>query len=93
MQIEREDLANRYELLRGSDARRGGVYLELWDRPSSALALWAFYFDADGSFEFARYRTDISAEVETWFQSEARRLLPHAELPDTHDLDHNRASG
>jgi hypothetical protein len=70
------DVAERYEMLRGSDVSRGGMYLELWDRGSGELALWAFYFDADGSLEFTRYRSDVPLEVETWFQQEARRLLP-----------------
>jgi hypothetical protein len=67
----------RYETVMGSDVARGGMYLELWERgPSRELALWAFYSDADGSFEFERYRTDVSAEVEAWFHREARRRLP-----------------
>ena len=36
----------------------------------------AFYSDADESFEFERYRADVSREVEAWFQAEARRRLP-----------------
>ena len=68
--------AERYELVMGSDVPRGGMYLELWDRPSGRLALWAFYSDADGSFEFTRYRDDVTPETESWFQQEARRRLP-----------------
>jgi hypothetical protein len=70
------EVGERYELLRGSDVSRGGMYLELWDRPSGELALWAFYSDADGTFEFTRYRADVPAAVITWFQQEARRRLP-----------------
>ena len=71
---------NRYETVMGSDVARGGMFLELWDRPSTHLALWAFYADADGSFEFTRYRDDVPPEVEAWFQHEARWRLPP--LPD-----------
>jgi hypothetical protein len=46
----------RYEVVMGSDVDRDGMFLELWERGSSrGLALWAFYPDADGSFEFERY--------------------------------------
>ncbi len=65
-----------YEMVRGSDVSGGGMFLELWDRSSGEVALWSFYFDVDGSFEFARYRADVPEEVEVWFQQEARRLLP-----------------
>jgi hypothetical protein len=37
------------------------------DRPSNELALWAFFSDADGSFEVTRYRADVPPEVEAWF--------------------------
>ena len=49
------------------------MVLELRDRPSNELALWALFSDADGSFEVARYRADVPPEVEAWFQAEARR--------------------
>ena len=68
---------DRYETALGSDVARDGMFLELWDRsPPRNLALWAFYSDADGSFEFARYRADVPPEVEAWFHREARRRLP-----------------
>jgi hypothetical protein len=67
---------DRYTLVMGSDTAHGGMYLELWDRQSNSLALWAFYADADGSCEFTRYRDDVLPEVEAWFQQEARRRLP-----------------
>jgi len=70
------DYYKRYEILMGSDVARGGMYLELWDRPFSELLLCWSYFDADGSFAFMRYRADVPAEVEAWFQQEARRRLP-----------------
>jgi hypothetical protein len=77
------DFAERYETVMGSDVSRGGMYLELWDRPSGELALWSFYFDADRSFEFTRYRDDVPAAVEAWFQLEAcRRLPPMLAAPD-----------
>ena len=38
----------RYETIMGSDVARDGMVLELWDRPSNELALWAFFSDADG---------------------------------------------
>ena len=66
----------RYETIVGSDVARDGMFLELWDRPSSELALWAFFSDADGSFEVTRYRADVPPKVEAWFQAEARRRLP-----------------
>jgi len=66
----------RYEMVMGSDVARGGMFLELWVRPANELALWAFYSDADGSFEFTRYRDDVPTEVEAGFQQEARRRLP-----------------
>ncbi len=75
---------DRYEMVTGSDAAHGGVYLELWDRPTDRLALWAFYTDADGSFEFTRYRDDVPPEVEAWFQQEARWRLPP--IPDAEQL-------
>jgi hypothetical protein len=67
----------RYETVMGSDVARGGMYLELWEcGPSRELALWAFYSDADGSFEFTRYRADVPPEVEARFHQEAKRRLP-----------------
>ena len=66
----------RYETILGSDVARDGMFLELWDRPSNELALWAFFSDADGSFEVTRYRADVPLEVEAWFQAAARRRLP-----------------
>ena len=39
----------------GSDVARHGMVLESWNRPSNELALWAFFSDADGSFEVTRY--------------------------------------
>ncbi|WP_337176777.1 hypothetical protein [Paludisphaera sp.] len=67
----------RYETVMGSDVHRDGMFLELWERnPPRELALWASYSDADGSFEFERYRDDVPLEVETWFHQEARRRLP-----------------
>jgi hypothetical protein len=68
--------SDRYETVMGSDTAHGGMFLELWDRLSNQLALWAFYVDADGSFEFTRYRDDVPPEVEAWFREEARRRLP-----------------
>jgi hypothetical protein len=60
-----------------SDVARDGMWLELWERhPSRELALCAFYSDADGSFEFERYRDDVPPDVEAWFHQEARRRLP-----------------
>jgi hypothetical protein len=47
----------------GSDVARDGLFLELWDRPSNELALWAFFSDADGSFEVTRYRADVPPET------------------------------
>jgi hypothetical protein len=76
MKIADQAITERYELLQGSDASHGGMYLELWDQPSGLLALWAFYFDADGQFEFTWYRAGVPGDVETWIQQEARRLLP-----------------
>jgi hypothetical protein len=70
------EYGDRYEMVRGSDTSRGGMYLELWDRPRIRLALGAFYTDADGAFEFTRHRDDVPPDVEAWFQQEARRLLP-----------------
>lgn len=89
MRIERESLADPFELLRGSDTVRGGTYLELWNRQAGELALWAFYFDADGAFEFTRYRLDVPADVEAWFQQEARRLLPPITAQPSAALDQN----
>ena len=44
----------RYATIMGSDVARAGIVLELWDRPSNELALWAFFSGADGSFEVTR---------------------------------------
>ena len=67
----------RYLTIMGSDVARDGMYLELWERsPTRELALWAFYSDADGSFEFERYRADVPPEVEASFHLEASRRLP-----------------
>jgi len=70
------DVCTRFEMVRGSDVSRQGMFLELWDRPANELALWAFHCDADGTFEFTRYRWDVPKTVEDWFHWEARRLLP-----------------
>ena len=67
----------RYETIMGSDVHRDGMFLELRERSRPLeLALWAFYSDVDGTFEFERYRDDVPPEVEAWFHHEARRRLP-----------------
>lgn len=66
----------QYRTVMGSDVANDGMYLELWDCETDRLALWAFYSDADGSFKFERYMSNVSAEVELWFQAEAQRRLP-----------------
>jgi hypothetical protein len=73
--MEPTPFSEQYETLMGSDVERGGMYLELRDRASDALALWAFYSDDDASIEFERYH-DVPTQVEVWFQQEARRRLP-----------------
>jgi hypothetical protein len=85
----------RYETVMGSDLARDGMFLELWDRPSNHLALWAFFSDVDGSFEFTRYRSDVPPEVEAWFQAEARRRLPPVAgpAPGTSHQSQDPASG
>jgi hypothetical protein len=70
------DSSERYEVVMGSDVHRGGMFLELWDKPSGELAMWAFYSDSDGAFEFQRYRSDVTPDVQSWFEQEARRRLP-----------------
>ena len=66
----------RYEVIMGSDVDRDGMILELRLRSSpSEVASWAFYSDADGSFDFERHR-DAPPEVEAWFDREANRRLP-----------------
>ena len=72
----------RYETIVGNDVARDGMFLELWDRPSNELALWAFFSDADGSFEVTRYRADVPPEVEAWFQAEARGGCPQSQTPN-----------
>jgi hypothetical protein len=62
--------------VRDDHGQRDGMFLELWDGPSNELALWAFFSDADGSFEVTRYRADVPPKVEAWFQAEARRRFP-----------------
>ena len=63
-------------MIMGSDVAQDGMVPALWDHPSNALALWAFFSDADGSFEVTRYRVDVPPEVEAWFQAAARRRVP-----------------
>ena len=69
---------DRYEVVMGSMTAAVGMCLELWDcvPPGWELVLWAFYSDADGSFEFERHRADVPPDVEAWFRAEARRRLP-----------------
>jgi hypothetical protein len=66
----------QYQVVLASDTGRNGMYLELWNPSPRELALCIFYSDADGSFEFTKYRDDVPADVETWFHEEARRRLP-----------------
>ena len=75
----------RYEVILGSDSARDGMLLELWDRPSSVLAVEVFFSDADGSFTTTRYRTDVPPDVDAWFQVEARRRLPPVADPELGD--------
>jgi Uncharacterized conserved protein len=81
-------LVEQYETLMGSDVKRGGMYLEMWDKTRSELVLWAFYSDADGTFEFKRYRSDVSADVGEWFRDEARRRLPHIRIESVAHSEH-----
>ncbi len=77
----------RYETVMGSDVARDGMYLELWVCGASReLALWAFYSDADGSFEFTRYQTDVPPEIEAWFHQEAKRRLPPKSATERDEL-------
>ena len=70
------EIPSNYETVMGSDLARDGMFLELWDLAVARLALWAFFSDVDGAFEFTKYRNDVPASVESWFQQEARRRLP-----------------
>jgi hypothetical protein len=72
------DVQKRYRTVIGSDPQRDGMYLELWERKSDVVVLEAFYSDVDGSMEFTHYREDVPAEVQSWFEQEARRRLPPA---------------
>ena len=72
----------RYEVIMGSDIVRDGMFLELWDRPSSELAVEVFFSDTDGSFATTRYRNDLPPEVDAWFHSEALRRLPQSQTPN-----------
>ena len=78
---------NRYEVTMGSmNASESGMFLELWERPSRELALWAFYSDVKQSIEFMAYKSDVPRDVEEWFQQEARRRLPPATDANPDDI-------
>lgn len=71
----------KYYLVTGAWTERDGMFLDLCDRHTHEILLWAFYSDIDGSFEFESYNDGISAKVVAWFEEEARRPLPRS--PDS----------
>lgn len=70
------DFSRKYELIRGSDPVRDGMFLELWERASDTLLLWAFYSDVDGSMEYEQYRDEISPDLRQQFEQMAWHYLP-----------------
>jgi hypothetical protein len=70
------DFTRHYELIRGSDVARDGMFLELWERASDDLLIEAFYSDADGSMALEQYRCEVPPPVWQWFQQMAWTYLP-----------------
>ena len=68
-----------YSLLRGSDIKRDGMFLELYARADpydGSLLAECFCSDVDGSMQLTEYAAGVSISALAWLQSEAARLLP-----------------
>ena len=70
------DYHNQYEVVRGSDIVRDGMFLELRDGVSKQLILEAFYSDVDGSLSLEHFCAGVPAEVVKWFRQQAAERLP-----------------
>jgi hypothetical protein len=76
-----EILGRRYEVRRGSDVERDGMYLEIADDANARLAD-VFYSDQDNSMTFTAYRADLPLPVVEWLIAQARLRLTPIDLND-----------
>jgi len=74
------DFPEPYTVVMASDVIRDGMGLELYLRgpagyPDGDILMEVFYSDVDGTFQTQKFRS-VPANIEEWFQAEARRRLP-----------------
>jgi hypothetical protein len=72
----------RYETSMGSDVARDGLFLELWDRPSNELALWAF-FSMDAIFDVRNFRNEIIWKRTSSHSDERQGTRHYGRITDT----------
>ena len=70
----------KYQLTRGSDIVRDGMYLELSEANTSPIRQLAevFYSDVTHDFVLTYCEDNIPLEVIEWLIAESKRLLPQA---------------
>jgi hypothetical protein len=79
-----------YQVIRGSDVIRDGMFLELCPRSiREKLLMEAFYSDVDGSMTYQSFAGDVPEEVVVWFKQLANKLLPRDE-PSGETKDRNQ---
>lgn len=67
--------ARRFQLIRGSDIHRDGMYLELLDVDAQTTVAEVFYTDATGALTFSGYERDIPLEVIEALIERGKQLL------------------
>lgn len=74
---EERRFLDSYQVIRGSDVVRDGMFLELYPRTMrEKLLMEAFYSDVDGSMTYQSFAEDVPEEVVVWFKQLANKLLP-----------------
>lgn len=68
--------SRKFELTRGSDIVRDGMYLEMSEVGGSTAIAEVFYSDQTRKFVLNTFGNDIPVEAIEWIVEQARTLLP-----------------
>lgn len=66
----------RFELVRGSDIHRDGMYLEMSEAGGKSGIAEVFYSDQTGDFVLNTFGHDVPLEAIEWIAAKARTELP-----------------
>src|SRR5687767_756824 len=76
----------QFEILRGSDVQRDGMYLEASAADGEAVAE-IFFSDQTGTLSVSLFRQDLPLSLVEWLSSSARRALVPGEAAALGELD------